>query len=169
VRAAPVLAAVAAITATLGISGCGSGGSTTACGPPHHDAFDPRSVTHVLPGDAVPPYLTNPPTSGEHQPVDIRLYRGVLSRPVLPQIQVALLESSQVLVQYRPPAVAGPLATLAHNKLVTVDPDPALPSPVAASAWTWQIRCASETPDALAAVQAFITTHAGNGPQAPPP
>jgi hypothetical protein len=150
----------------VGLVACGSGRSAASgCGSPVHDPFDPRSVTHVLPGAKVPPFITDPPTSGEHQPVDVHLYRGVLARPVLPQIQVALLESSQVLVQYR--TSIGVLGPLASNKLVTIAPDPTLASPVVATAWTWRLVCGASP--SLSALQAFITVHAGAGPQAPPP
>ncbi|MHB8465925.1 MAG: DUF3105 domain-containing protein [Acidimicrobiales bacterium] len=139
------------------------------CGAPQHDAFDPHSVVHVLPGTPTPHYLTNPPTSGEHQPTNVPSYRGVRSTPILPQVQVALLESSQVLVQYRPPESPGPLLGLATNRLVTLAPDPSLPVPVVASAWTWRLPCAGTAPAAMRAIEAFVTAHAGTGPQAPPP
>jgi hypothetical protein len=123
-------------------------------------------VTHILPVFTPPPYLTDPPTSGEHQPVNLTLYRGALSSPVKPQIQVALLESSLVVVQYRSPALLAQLAPLEAFPLVTLAPNPALPAPVAASAWLWHMTCGGAD---LTALRAFVVAHQGNGPQVPPP
>ena len=170
IRRIPV---VGTALATLLLGACSGGGSAplqaTGCAAPHHDAFDPHSTVHVLPGAPTPSYLTNPPTSGVHQPINVPSYRGVRTASIAPQIQVGLLESSQVLVQYRPPIEPTKLVALTANKLVTVAPNPSLPAPVVATAWTWRLECTAPTPAVVAALQSFVAAHAGNGPQSPPP
>ncbi len=89
--------AVAAFLAATSLAGCGSSGSST-CGPVTRDALDPGSLTHVLPGAPAPSYLTDPPTSGAHQPTPS--VSGVQSKPIDPQIQVGILEEGHVLIQY---------------------------------------------------------------------
>ena len=157
--------------ALLMLTACTAGGRTpsSGCAKPQHDPFDPRSVVHILPGAVPPPYLTNPPTSGEHQPVNILAYRGLVQSPITPQIQVALLESSQVLIQYQPTVGSQLLASLESTPLVTLAPNPALPTPIVATAWLWRLRCAGPAQTALPSLRAFVAAHAGNGPQPPPP
>ena len=171
-RRIPVVGALLAAVVLGACSGSSPPSSRVpadGCAAAVHDAFDPRSVVHVLPGTPTPTYLSDPPTSGEHQPINVALYRGVKPSSIIPPIQVALLESSQVLVQYRPPVATGPLLALASNRLVTIAPNATLPAPVVASAWTWRVACSGPTPAALGALRSFIATHAGHGPQAPPP
>lgn len=145
---------------------------TKGCALAHHDPFDPRSIVHVLPGSPEPPYLSDPPTSGEHEVAVVARFRGRLATPLPRPLQVGLLEKGQVLVQYRPDlgeVGAGALATLTANPLVTVAPAPGLSVPAAASAWTWVLRCGDAGPRALAALRAFVAAHAGRGPEPSPP
>ncbi len=170
VRRVPLIGGV---LATLVLGGCGGGAGghqiVAGCATPLHDRFDPHSTVHVLPGAPTPSYLTNPPTSGVHQPVNVPSYRGVKASPIAPQIQVALLESSQVLVQYRPPVAPTRLLQLATDRLVTLAPNASLPAPVVATAWTWRMECAPPSASVITSIQAFVAAHGGNGPQAPPP
>ena len=151
------------------LAACGSGTAHAGCAAPHHDPFDPRSVVHVLAGAVPPPYLTDPPTSGEHQPVNVPSYRGIRTGPIPPAIQVALLESSQVLVQYRSAADGAQLVGLTSNPLVTVAPNPSLPAAIVATGWQWRVACQGPASAALTTVRRFVSAHAGKGPQPPPP
>ena len=60
------------------------------------------------------------------------------------------------------------LLALAANRLVTVAPDPGLPAPVVATAWTWRLVCNGPSAPVVATLQSFIDAHAGKGPQPPP-
>ena len=56
-----------AVVAGVAVAACSSSsGSTRAggasCGPILRETLDQRSLQHVLPGNPVPSYLTNPPT-----------------------------------------------------------------------------------------------------------
>jgi len=165
--------------ATLLLGACSSSGSASGtagipasgCARTKHDPLDPRSVTHVLPGAPEPPYLTDPPTSGEHQVVVVRNLRGSRSQPLTRPVQVGLLEKGQVLIQYRPGPgdLAASFSALAGNPLVTVAPDPGLAVPVVATAWTWRLRCGDGGPRTVSALEAFVSAHAGKGPEQTPP
>jgi drug/metabolite transporter (DMT)-like permease len=160
---------VGGLLAALLLGGCSravgaSQGSGSACGPSTQEVLDSLSTLHLLPGAPDPPYRTNPPTSGAHR---VGLYpRGVVDQPIPRPVQVALLEKGSVIVQYRPGTVnANALNVLAAtNVLVTVAPNPTLPAPVVATAWTWKLTCRAVS---VPAVHAFVATHAGRGPGRP--
>ena len=158
---------VGGILALLLIGGCASssgGSATTGCGPPVHEVLDSNSTLHLLPAAPEPTYLTDPPTSGAHR---VGLYpRGVLDQSIPRPVQVALLEKGSVVVQYRPGTLNNAaLSALAQNNvLVTIAPNPDLPAPVVATAWTWKAVCQSVT---LPALRRFVAVHAGHGPGTP--
>lgn len=135
-------------------------GPSAACGPEVHDRLDARSLQHALPGAPWPTYETEPPTSGPHQ--SGRLPGGVLGDPLPGPVQVGALEAGQVLLQHRdlaPPDRAA-LEGLG-GPLVVVAPNPALPSPVVASAWRTRQPCDQVD---VAALRRFVRDHAGDGP-----
>ena len=152
------MTAVAAAFLTL--AGCGDGDDAAGCSPAREEPLDPASATgHVLPGAPEPRYLTDPPTSGPHQsgaPPTGRL-RQPLSRPA----QVSLLEHGEVLLQHRDLSAddRADLESLVGEN-VTVAPNPDLPAPVVATAWTFSMRC--ERVD-VATLRDFIREHRGHG------
>jgi hypothetical protein len=150
---AVVLAVVVAATA------CGDQGSV-ACGPVTREAIDPASGLHVLPGQPVPDFTTDPPTSGAHY--SLPPPSGALDAPVDEPMQVTLLESGAVLVQHRdlPAAEVAELNELAGPEVV-VAPNPDLPEPVVLTAWRTRQACAGA---AVADARAFIADHRGTGP-----
>jgi hypothetical protein len=107
-------------------------------------------------------YTSDPPTSGPHQagpPVD-----GVVDDPITRPIQVGILERGDVLLQHDPDLPASELEelrTLAGTGVV-VAPNPNLPSPIVATAWTFKQTC--DTVD-VSVLQDFVDDHAGNGPE----
>jgi hypothetical protein len=157
--------AAALVVAALVPAACGGGGIPAhGCTGIHRDPFDPRSVLHLLPGAPIPPYVTDPPTSGAHQ---VGYYpRGVVPAAIADPVQVALLESGFVVVQYRPSTGVGGLAALAGmSPYVTVAPNPTLPQPVVATSWLYDMRCGGSGAAAVKDVRAFVTARVGHGPQ----
>lgn len=156
---------LASFLAGLILSGCGGSATTKACGPAVREALDPNSLVHVLPGAPVPNYLTDPPTSGAHQPAPP--IKGPRTKPIDPQIQVGLLEEGRVLIQYRDLAATDvqSLDKLNGTKVITA-PNPDLPgnAHVVATSWLVKMQC-----DAFddAALQDFIAQHADKGPAQP--
>lgn len=148
-----LLLAVAVVVWTIRSAGSG------ACGRVIEDPLDPQSLQHPLPGAPPPTYATEPPTSGPHQPGRLA---GVLTEPVPGPIQVGALEAGQVLLQHRDlaPSERRRLEALAGPSVV-VAPNPALPTPVVASAWRTRLPCRSVDVDAL---RRFVTDHAGHEP-----
>ena len=153
----------------LGAAGCSGAQGLAAggCAPVHHDLLDIRSTLHLLPGAPEPPYATDPPTSGAHR---VGYYpRGVVDTPIARPTQVALLEKGFVVVQYRSSLAATELAALTRlttvTPYVTLAPDPTLTSPVVATSWVHDLRCAGVGAPALAALRAFVAQRVGQGPE----
>lgn len=154
-QARPILAgALAVVLVVVGlVLVFGSGGTKrnpavsgvpgkSGCGQVIHEALDPGSTLHVLPGAKTPHYSTDPPTSGPHEPG--LLPEGIVDHPLPKPVQVGALEAGQVLVQYRNLSaaeqteikkVAGPL--------VVVAPNPDLPNKVVLTAWLIKLRCST--------------------------
>lgn len=155
----------------LGSTACSGGSSGAAeepdrgCGEVVRERFDPDSAAHVLPGAEEPTYLTDPPTSGPHAPtVPVG---GVRDEPLGRAEQVGLLEAGVVLLQHDPdlaPADLADLTGLADPDGVLVAPNPDLPAPVVATAWTRKLLCASVGDGGLDALAAFAETQAGQAP-----
>jgi hypothetical protein len=127
-----------------------------------HDALDPGSGVHVLPGAPTPSYLVDPPTSGPHQPGPN--IPGPERAPIAPQLQVGELEEGRVLIQYRglPDADVKRLESLNSDE-VLVAPATALPdhTKVAASAWVTHQYCTAVD---VGALETFAKHFAGKGP-----
>jgi hypothetical protein len=157
------LVGCAVLLAAAVASGCSDGGGAdaAACGSIRREALDPNYLVHVLPGAATSRYLTDPPTSGPHQPAP-RL-DPVQRRPLPKPVQVGVLEGGNVLLQCRDlkPADVSRLEKLAGTQVV-VAPDPDLASSgVTATAWTYKRTCRAVDPTAL---KEFIAQRAGRGP-----
>jgi len=86
----------------------------------------------------------------------------VVNEPLPGPMQVGALEAGQVLLQHRGLASAdrANLESLA-GPLVVVAPNPALPAPVAASAWRTRQLCQAVDTGALSR---FVRDHAGRDP-----
>ncbi len=150
--------AIAALAACGG--GDGSDAAGAGCGDEVQERFDP-STNHVLPGAAEPEYLSDPPTSGPHQPGPAR--SGVVDEPLSRPVQVGQLEAGAVLLQHAEDLPGDQLAELQAlaGDLVIVGPNGDLPAPVVATAWTFKLEC--QAVDA-AAIAEFVAEHRGQGP-----
>lgn len=147
----------------MALSACaGNGGGGAACGPVTREPLDPSYLVHVLPGAVDVDYLSDPPTSGPHQPGPA--VEGVLEEPLPAPVQVGVLESGAVLIQHR-----GDLSSSDRSRLealagpdVVVAPSPDLPDEVVATAWTYKRSCSALDVPAL---REFIEERAGQGPE----
>jgi len=149
-----------AMVAALALASCG-GASSGSCTELREPA-DPASFLHVIdPGTAV--FLTDPPTSGPH--VSGSLPTGVVDNTIDPAIQVSILESGSVLVQYGAGLTSDGLASVLAlaGPHVVVAPGTALPSTIVATAWTWKLTC--QSPD-IAALSKFADRRRSDAPGA---
>jgi hypothetical protein len=144
------------VTILSGLTACGGGSASASCQQPIREELDPAHLTHVI-DPASARFLTDPPTSGPH--VASALPSGVLFAAIPGAVQVALLEQGNVLVQHRDLAEAdvAALEALVSN-VVVVAPNPDLPEPVIATAWTYKLNCDAVD---VAALESFIADHAG--------
>jgi len=133
---------------------------SAGCAAEVAEPLDPGSTQHLLPGAPEPAYASVAPTSGPHQggPALSGVQAQVLTRP----LQVAVLEQGRVLVQYRPTTSDEQrrLEALAGAQVV-VAPNPALPSPIVATAWLHRLECQRPDP---AGPRDFIARHATGRP-----
>ncbi len=140
-------------------------GEPRACGPALREALDPSTLVHVLPGAPPPSYVTNPPTSGAHQPTPAIV--GAQSAPLEPQLQVGILEQGRIVVQYHGLNAADQkaISTLASDDVVTA-PAPDLPgdTSIVATAWMTKMSCRSLDIDAI---EDFARTRSGKAPGHP--
>ena len=123
------------------------------------------AFSHVLPGAPTPSYLTDPPSSGAHQPTPE--VKGFRTRPIEPQIQVGILEQGRVLVQYQgiDRAEVAELRGLVSPEVV-VAPAASLPggARVVATAWVTRQVCTSVD---LGQLRHFVSVRSGKGPGRP--
>ncbi|MGB0501365.1 MAG: DUF3105 domain-containing protein, partial [Acidimicrobiales bacterium] len=85
-------------------------------------------------------YQTSPPTSGPH--IAGPTPEGVLDAGVPPEIQVRVLESGGVMVQYDDTVVGAELEQLRSIGSPSIVVAPAaspLPARIVATAWTWKL------------------------------
>ncbi len=131
--------------------------------------FPSQGNAHIAPGDAHPPYSSNPPTSGWHwaNPQDWGIY-------TTPQVQEQLvhnLEHGGIVIQYRdlPAADLQRLTNLVqHDRIhMILAPYPDLPtgSNVALTAWTHLQLCNGVNEEAITR---FITAFRDKGPETVP-
>jgi hypothetical protein len=159
------VACALAIVALVAGGACAGddGGSNGACGPAQREALDPAHLVHVLPSAEDVTYLSDPPTSGPHQPGPEVV--GVVTDPIPKPVQVGILEGGGVLIQYDPDALeADEVATLEGlaDEATVVAPAPDLPEAVIATAWVFSQRCQDVDVDAL---RSFVDERAGHGPE----
>lgn len=127
---------------------------------------DPRRAAIVLLGDQV---LTEPegeattgpsPSSGQRE---TEPSCGMVTDPVTAQRQIDALAAGIVVVQYRDPEHASEVTEALADRptQVLVAPNPAVEAPVVATAWGRRLRLQAVDP---ARLRAFVTAHAGIGP-----
>ncbi|MEO5841358.1 MAG: DUF3105 domain-containing protein [Acidimicrobiales bacterium] len=139
----------------LSLAGCGGNGDTSSgCGQPFREPLNPSSLQHVIDPSSVK-FDTDPPTSGPH--LFTPPARGVVSRQLLPAEQVTVLETGDVLVQYRDVTDAAAVQALGQTS-VTIAPNATLKQRVVATAWTYKLECGGVDAPAL---QKFIAAHKG--------
>ncbi len=159
-RRSPVILA-SALACGLLLSSC-SGGSATGC-TELREPEDPQSGLHVI-DPAGLTYATDPPTSGPHAGGPAAA--GIFHEPLLPAVQVRVLESGGAMIQYDESvssAEIDQLADLATGAVVLAPSDADLPSPVVITAWTWKLTC--ETVDAER-IETFIADRPQGAPGA---
>jgi hypothetical protein len=126
--------------------------------------------SHLNPGDPVPAYKTNPPTSGNHITAPFQVPDGAYSTMPPPENFVHSLEHGRVEIQYDPKLPQD--QQLAIKGVFDEDPDgmllfpnPQMPYAVAATAWTQLVGCPKYSPAVLDVIRDFRDTYRGNGPE----
>jgi len=151
------------LVAGLIVTACGGQGSLSAdCDDAVVEELDPTWTVHLLPGAPEPEFPTDPPTSGPHYAAEPET--GVVEAPLSGTAQVTILEGGSALLQYRPDDLSdadrGRLERMAEDGVV-IAPQPGLPDPVVATAWTTKQRCQGVALDTLTA---FVDDYGGQGP-----
>jgi hypothetical protein len=141
------------------VGACGDSGDT-ACGPVTREALDPNSGLHALPGQDIPDYTTDPPTSGAH--FSLPPPTGAVDEPVERPLQVTALEGGMVLVQYHDLAASdvSDLQELGSDQ-VLVAPNDDQSDPVVMTAWLTKQTCSGVDLDTI---NQFIDEQQGQGP-----
>jgi hypothetical protein len=141
--------------AALSVAGCGgSGDPGSGCGQPFREPLNPNSLQHIIDPSSAK-FDTDPPTSGPH--LFTPPARGIVARQLLPAEQVSVLETGDVLVQYRDDSDAASVQALNQTGL-TIAPNTTLTKRVVATAWTYKLECGDVDAPAL---QKFIAAHKG--------
>ena len=131
------------------LAACGGARDTSeGCDPVFSEPLAADAGIHVLPNADVA-YVSDPPTSGPHI---IWNAPAVVNRPLLGPEQTGILETGDVLVQYRPAdvdiavvqVVAASLPARTH-----LAPNPALPATVVLTAYLTKQQCADLSRDAI--------------------
>jgi hypothetical protein len=148
----PRVAVVSGALSLLSLAGCGS--TSDACGVPVREELDPSHLLHVT-DPSVAKYATDPPTSGAHLATSAP--GGLVRAPMLPAVQITILERGDILVQYRDAEDLPALEGLVTNRIV-VAPQPSLPARIVVTAWTYKLTCKAVDADAI---NAFADAHAG--------
>jgi hypothetical protein len=130
------------------------------CGPVQREALDPNSGLHALPGEEIPEYGTDPPTSGAHY--SLPPPTGAVDEPVERPLQVTALEGGMVLVQHQglSDAEVAELEELGSDQVI-VAPNEDQSEPVVLTAWLTKQTCSGVDLDV---VGNFIEEQSGRGP-----
>jgi hypothetical protein len=123
---------------------------------------------HLSPDEPTPKYKSNPPTSGNHDPVP--LADGAYRTAAPLRNAVHSMEHGRVLIQYSPklpPAAQLKLKGVFDEsfRYTALFPNPEMPYEVAATAWGHLLGCPRYSEKALDAVRAFGDTYIGQGPE----
>lgn len=120
-------------------------------------------------GKDYPEYATNPPTSGDHHPV--QQADGAYSEQVPPEYAIHAMEHGRIEIQYSPELPEADQLELKglfdeDPAAILIFPNPDMPFEVAATGWTQLLGC--ERYDGAAtidAIRAFRDTYRGQGPE----
>ncbi|MGH2981953.1 MAG: DUF3105 domain-containing protein [Solirubrobacterales bacterium] len=125
--------------------------------------------THLLPSQPTPKYKSDPPTSGNHDPVP--LANGVYSSPI-PNFRHALhtLEHGRIAILYQPDLPEAEQLKLKgvvdeDFRDVVMFPTEDMQWEVAAAAWGHYLGCEAYNDKVLDAIRAFRDSYRGRGPE----
>ena len=143
--------------------GSSPSGSTGSCAAPVKEPLDPTSAYRLLPNAPEPTYATDPPSSGAF--VVGAAAGPTPAEPLSRPVQVGLLAQGKVLIQYSPALPAADVADLQGlaGDDVIVAPNPAVTSPIVATAWRVRQVC---TQLDLSTLRQFATVEANQAPDA---
>ncbi|HYF46584.1 MAG TPA: DUF3105 domain-containing protein [Acidimicrobiales bacterium] len=147
------------VVLVAGLAACG-GDEGADCGPVSREALDPSSGLHVLPGEDVPEYATDPPTSGAHY--SLPPPTGAVDEPVDRPLQVTALEGGMVLVQHNGLSddEVAELEELGSDQVI-VAPNEDQSEPVVLTAWLTKQTCSGVD---VGTVEDFVEEQQGRGP-----
>jgi hypothetical protein len=123
--------------------------------------------THI-PASQTPKYGTNPPTSGDHDPIP--LADGAYLDHPEERYYVHSMEHGRVVVHYDPALPESDQLALKGvfdddpNGMILI-PNEEMPYEVAATAWRNGLGCDAYSPEALDAIRAFRDEFRGKGPE----
>ncbi len=151
--------ASAALAVAIVLTGCSGGAETVGdCEPMFSEPASDSSGIHVLAGsDAT--YLSDPPTSGPHVAWNAP---AILDRQLTAPEQLGVLETGDVLVQYRPADVAEDTVAALATRLpdrAHLAPNADLPAPVVLTAHLTKQLCRSLDTEAI---ELFARERAGD-------
>jgi hypothetical protein len=147
---------VAGVLFVAVLSGCSGSDAAGPCRQPVREELDPGHLVHVI-DPTTARFKTNPPTSGPH--IGAGAPTGAVDQPILGAVQTAILERGDVLIQYRDldADAVEQVRSMAGDHTV-IAPNPDLPAPVIATAWTYKLTCDAVDTNALGK---FVRQHAG--------
>jgi len=131
-----------------------------------------EGATHIKPGDPVPKYETDPPTSGNHIQPPLQQADGAYSEYPGPQYTVHSLEHGRIAIQYSPDLPEKEQLELKglfdeSPEGVLIFPNPDMGHEVAATAWTQLLGCDRyEGAATIDAIRDFRDIYRGQGPEA---
>ena len=125
--------------------------------------------THLLPSQATPKYKSNPPTSGNHDPVP--LANGEYDAPITNfRHAVHSLEHGRIEVQYKPDLSETDQLTIKgvvdeDFRDVILFQNPNMPWQVAVAAWDHYLGCKTYNDKVPDAIRAFRDKYRDHGPE----
>lgn len=125
--------------------------------------------THLLPSQPTPHYGTNPPTSGNHDPIP--LANGAYDAQITDfRHAVHTLEHGRVEIEYQPSLPEADQLKLKgvfdeDFRDMVLFQNPTMRWQVAAAAWDHYLGCPKYNPKVLDAIRAFRDTYRDQGPE----
>jgi hypothetical protein len=125
--------------------------------------------THLLPSQPTPKYKSNPPTSGNHDPIP--LANGAYEGPITNfRHAVHTLEHGRIEVEYQPDLPGAEQLKLKgvideDFRNMVLFQNPSMPWQVAAAAWDHYLGCKTYNDKVLDAIRAFRDTYRDKGPE----
>lgn len=120
---------------------------------------------HLAPGERLPAYNSDPPTSGKHSPVSAPC--GIYTSDISDEVQIHNLEHGTVIIQYRPDLNRESVRALqdyARTKTshILLAPRAGLSDPVVLTSWTRRLRLDSAD---IATIELYYDQFAFTGPE----